>query len=112
MSDEWGMNPTSSRNFAGALLGCPAAQKVRPQTQVEAHTSEIEREIERLEKSLDIHAEKLQSVLRVTDQAPCAKECEPPEEMLVPSADKLRSIRKQLTRLRLALEDLTERTEA
>lgn len=88
------------------------ACKDRPQTQVEVQVSEIQRELERGDKALAVHAEKLQPVLRQGAELAKNAECQPPEEMLVPSADALRTIQKRMTRQRLALENMTERTEA
>lgn len=106
-SDEWGtMNQTYSRN-----IGIDQAVQPRPQTQVGAQLDELNRELERLDKALATHSDKLQPVLRVTD--PCVSDAKtPPEEVLVPTADRLRGICKRLTNYRLILEGMTERVEA
>lgn len=104
------MSPSTNRSSVVCIGPSPQA---RPSTQVGAHLDEIDRELERLDKALALHAEKLLPVLRVAND-PCGPDnkCPTPEEMLVPTADRLRALCKRLTAYRLILEGMTERTEA
>ena len=96
------------RSPSGSLGG---ATSPRVATQVETLISELTVEIDNLEKAFGSHVAKIESVLR---QEACvdAKECQPPEEMLVPVADRIRSQAKRIMLIRRGLENVTQRTEA
>jgi hypothetical protein len=90
----------------------PCATPVRPQTQVEGMTDTLRDSIDYLAKSVEELAEKIAPVLRGdAPTADCGKPG-PPEEMLVPVADRMREFNKRIVAIRERVQSLTERTEA
>lgn len=105
-------SPPSVQGRPYSHAGSNQTAVAAPRTQVESLLGELSHEIDQLEKSLGAHAAKLESVLRQEAEPLAKPECPPPEEMLVPVADRIRSQLKRIMSLRRGLENLTQRTEA
>ena len=85
---------------------------MRPQTQVGAFLTEFDDKLHNLEKALEIHAQRIEPVLRlpVPECADGAKQT--PDECVCPTADRLRGQTRRLAYLVSQLEYLTQRVEA
>lgn len=98
-------------NSATSKLGATQLAP-RPQTQVECFVNEIAAALESFDKELTMHEEKISPILAPCEPAKNGAEVAPPEEMICPVADRLRSHRKYIDALRRRLAGLTERAQA
>ena len=91
--------------------GVPCATAVVPkrEAQITAALGHLHNRLDELDKFISEHAERLQPILRQTEAN--KDECAPPEEILCPVADNIRSASKKVLRFTAIISGLTERAE-
>lgn len=102
-------NQTTARQSHGGLAAAASAPRV--QTQVDSLLSQLNNNLDQLDKAIQAHREKISPVLR-SEPVVENNKGESPEEVLVPVADAIRSHAKRVFRLTHQVESMTERAEA
>lgn len=99
--------------LAERMTGNPGMATAAPRsTQVELMLSNLSEEIGFLEKTLELHMNKIAPVLRGEVPTADAGKAVPDKEYLVPVADSIRTMAERVSSARRRVENLTERTEA